>query len=177
MGLDMYLVAKRFVWNDDDELAAAIKLAVPCPVSDKPKRIEYDVMYWRKANQIHKWFVDNVQEGNDDCGTYYVPKEKLTELRDLCKKVLDTAKTAPGTLKVGEVSINGGGFEQILEEGQVIANSEEVAALLPTEGGFFFGSTDYDSYYLDDIKETKEVLDKVLSADTEGWDFEYHSSW
>jgi len=177
MGLDMYLVAKRFVWNDDDELAAAIKLAVPCPVSDKPKRIEYDVMYWRKANQIHNWFVQNVQEGNDDCGRYYVPKEKLTELRDLCKKVLDTAKTAPGTLKVGEVSINGGGFEPILEEGQVIANSEEVAALLPTEGGFFFGSTDYDSYYLDDIKETKEVLDKVLSADTEGWDFEYHSSW
>ena len=23
---------------------------------------------WRKANAIHKWFVDNVQDGVDDCG-------------------------------------------------------------------------------------------------------------
>ncbi len=54
---------------------------------------------------------------------------------------------------------------------------EDIEALLPTTSGCFFGSTEYDSYYLDDIKNTKEVLDKVLSLDTKGWDFEYHSSW
>ena len=177
MGLDMYLVAKRFVWNDDDELAAAIKLAVPCPVSDKPKRIEYDVMYWRKANQIHNWFVQNVQEGNDDCGEYYVSKEQLAELRDLCQKILDTAILVPGKVKIGQKWSKDGGWEQLYEDGQLITNSEDIEALLPTTSGCFFGSTEYDSYYLDDIKNTKEVLDKVLSADTKGWDFEYHSSW
>ncbi len=134
-------------------------------------------MYWRKANHIHKWFVDNVQEGNDDCGTYDVSIEQLTELRDLCKKVLDTANLVPGKVKTGQIWSKEGGCEQCYEDGHLITNQEEIEALLPTTNGFFFGSTEYDSYYLQDIKDTKEVLDKVLSADTKGWDFEYHSSW
>ena len=28
-----------------------------------------EVGYWRKANAIHGWFVRNVQNGKDDCGT------------------------------------------------------------------------------------------------------------
>lgn len=44
--------------------------------------------YWRKANAIHKWFVDNVQGGNDDCGDYEVSEEQLQTLLDTCKKVL-----------------------------------------------------------------------------------------
>ena len=44
-----------------------------------------EIIYWRKANAIHKWFVENVQEGVDDCGEYEVTVEQLTELRDLCK--------------------------------------------------------------------------------------------
>lgn len=26
-----------------------------------------EIGYWRKANHIHKWFVDCVQDGEDDC--------------------------------------------------------------------------------------------------------------
>ena len=44
--------------------------------------------YWRKANQIHKWFVDNVQGGEDNCGEYYVSDEKLRELRETCRQAL-----------------------------------------------------------------------------------------
>ena len=44
--------------------------------------------YWRKANQIHAWFVDNVQNGEDDCGEYYVSHEKLKELLDLVNEAL-----------------------------------------------------------------------------------------
>ena len=36
-----------------------------------------DVGYWRKANQIHNWFVQNVQGGEDDCGIYEVSQAKL----------------------------------------------------------------------------------------------------
>lgn len=50
-----------------------------------------DVGYWRKANQIHNWFVQNVQGGEDDCGIYEVSQAKLIELRDTCQKVIDTA--------------------------------------------------------------------------------------
>lgn len=34
---------------------------------EKVKEITEEVGYWRKANAIHGWFVDNVQKGNDDC--------------------------------------------------------------------------------------------------------------
>ena len=47
-----------------------------------------DVGYWRKANQIHGWFVHNVQNGEDDCKAYPVNKEQLLELKKQCEKVL-----------------------------------------------------------------------------------------
>jgi len=47
-----------------------------------------EVAYWRKANYIHKWFVDNVQNGVDDCGAYRVSKEKLQELYDILNEVI-----------------------------------------------------------------------------------------
>ena len=49
-------------------------------------QVEVTCAYWRKANQIHKWFVDNVQNGEDDCGDYYVSHEKLKELRETCRQ-------------------------------------------------------------------------------------------
>ena len=45
---------------------------------------------WRKANQIHNWFVENVQDGIDDCSYHNeVTKEILEELLDICQRVLD----------------------------------------------------------------------------------------
>ena len=32
--------------------------------------------------------MDNVQNGNDDCGSYYVSREKLGNLLDVCNDVL-----------------------------------------------------------------------------------------
>jgi len=47
------------------------------------------VGYWRKANQIHKWFVDNVQNGVDNCGEYLVKEDQLANLLETCKLILD----------------------------------------------------------------------------------------
>jgi hypothetical protein len=49
--------------------------------------VTFQVAYWRKANQIHKWFVDNVQDGEDDCREYSVDREQLQKLLDTCTKV------------------------------------------------------------------------------------------
>ena len=47
-----------------------------------------EVAYWRKANAIHSWFVDNVQNGTDDCHIHNeCTQEILEELLNLCKKV------------------------------------------------------------------------------------------
>lgn len=98
MGLDMYLNAERFLWFNEEELAGHVANAFPELNGRRVKKVIVEAMYWRKANAIHKWFVDNVQDGEDDCGDYYVSREQLEELRDLVKEVLnsrDASKLPP----------------------------------------------------------------------------------
>lgn len=49
--------------------------------------VSVNVAYWRKANQIHNWFVTNVQDGEDNCGEYYVSQDNLRELLATCRAV------------------------------------------------------------------------------------------
>jgi len=148
MGLDMYLSAKKYVreWHDDDkELANELKDLKSANTKGFPiKEITVDAMYWRKANQIHNWFVKNCQDGNDDCKEYWVSRVKLEDLRNICLKTL-----------LGELDEN---------------------KYLPTQEGFFFGSTEYDNFYFKDLQHTVKGLDKVLELD-DTWDFYYRASW
>lgn len=98
MGLDMYLNAKRYVSKyfnkDDGEIAENIaemfpELAAFAGEEAVVKEVIIRAGYWRKANQIHKWFVDNVQNYVDDCDTYDVSREQLEELKKLCMQVID----------------------------------------------------------------------------------------
>ena len=50
--------------------------------------------YWRKANQIHEWFVKNVQNNNDDCGLYEVSIDQIKKLLDEVNFTLATKNTA-----------------------------------------------------------------------------------
>jgi hypothetical protein len=109
MGLDMYLHAKKYVekvnWQalrDNEELSYESPEVVnplwkdivdTAGMSDVATdiygvNVEVTCAYWRKANQIHKWFVDNVQGGEDNCGEYYVSHEKLKELLTTCQQAL-----------------------------------------------------------------------------------------
>lgn len=48
------------------------------------------------------------------------------------------------------------------QDGEVVVNPK-VCEDLPTEEGFFFGSTDYDEYYIYQLDETIKQLSKVVS--------------
>lgn len=155
MGLDQYLYAKQYLspseWRGAEaaqKYNAVIEAvnASTLVYNDLPSaQVEVKVGYWRKSNQIHQWFVENCQGGEDDCREYNVSREQLQELIDLCK--------------------------------QVSENHELAGELLPTQGGFFFGSTEYDEYYFGDIEETISMLETVLKETPEDWDFYYQSSW
>ena len=113
MGLDMYLLAHKYVekidWNkvrdldiDMDSPEAVIpqfnEVVSIAGLADVAKdiygaRVQVTAAYWRKANMIHAWFVENVQKGIDDCGDYYVSQAKLKELYD--SVVLALAKRDP----------------------------------------------------------------------------------
>ena len=89
MGLDMYLYTNSRPTCED-----ALRAMDDSPRTKEFYRSRGIAMYWRKANAIHKWFVDNVQYGEDDCKEYTVYPEQLVELRDLCRKVLATKEEA-----------------------------------------------------------------------------------
>lgn len=117
--------------------------------ADGGATITMNVAYWRKANQIHGWFVDNVQDGEDECKEHYLDREKLEELVDLCK--------------------------------QVQADNSRADELLPVTAGFFFGNYDrdtaYDEYYFEQIDNTVEMLEHILSVADNDMDFVYQSRW
>lgn len=105
MGLDMYLKASKYVggWEHSgrpEQLAflnvlRAIGIPAKAVTQSAPSlTVDFNIAYWRKSNQIHAWFVREVQDGKDECQRSYVPREKLTELRDLCIQVRDTRNSS-----------------------------------------------------------------------------------
>ena len=98
MGLDMYLVAQGYL-SQYEPRSREVSEAVAACYSDLPegvrvRGVEFEVGYWRKANAIHRWFVENVQDNEDDCGTYDVPREKLVKLKETCQQVIDDPSKA-----------------------------------------------------------------------------------
>ena len=165
MGLDMYLSARKYVnkvncqvlHNNNDldynspeailpEFKSIVDTADLADLATDVQGVQVSVTcaYWRKSNQIHNWFVNNVQKGIDDCDLYYVSHDKLKELREACRVAL---------------------FNKDPKE------------LMPV-AGFFFGSSDVDQYYWEDIKRTIKKLDKIIKhKDFDELSFYYQSSW
>jgi len=160
---EQYFTMKYWAWDDEHKYGHMM--------------IEQEVASWRKANAIHKWFVDNVQDGEDDCGIYEVTKGQLEELLDICKKVKEASQMEKGYVHNGDRYANGMWCPNY-EAGEYIIDTEVAEELLPTQGGFFFGSTDYDQWYMQDIEYTIEILTKVLQeTDFETHMIAYGSSW
>lgn len=190
MGLDMYLErCDRKAWGYKDLDIEDVKVNNPKLYKEvKPfltmqgkyyhwESIFDEVGYWRKANAIHKWFVDNVQNGVDNCEHYEVSKKQLEELLGICKTIKDSVQMEKGWVKNGERFENGMWCPQF-EEGERIVNTEVAEELLPTQSGFFFGGTDYDEWYMQDIEYTVETLTKVLKeTDFDRQMITYCSSW
>lgn len=141
------------------------------------KSIMQQIASWRKANQVHNWFVKNIQNGIDNCGIYEVSKSQLEDLLDRCKKIKEKCHLVDGKVHNG-YRFDGEKEVPIIENGKVMTNINVAEILLPSKDGFFFGSMEYDEYYMMDIDYTIEIIQKILK-DT---DFEkemvmYSSSW
>lgn len=137
-----------------------------------------EVGYWRKANQIHNFFVENVQDGEDDCSYHNeCTKEILEDLLDKCYKVLTGSIMMIGQVKNGQQYVDGE-WVDCMEPGKVIINPEVAEELLPSCRGFFFGSTEYDEYYMQGIEYTIKIIKNVLATtDFETQMLAYCSSW
>lgn len=160
MGLDMYLMREEYVggWDHTEaeekerfwKVLEAMGWPMTMVTANSPHlEVSACVAYWRKANAIHNWFIQNCAGGVDDCRPVYVSREQLEELRDIAKDAMEA-----------------------FDRGEV---KEAVRLLTPTPG-FFFGSTEPDEYYRQDLEFTVNELTKVLESPP-GADFYYRASW
>lgn len=182
MGLDMYLMGKLYCSNySNPKIFESVKKLLPNLIGKKEDdgfiEIEKEIIYWRKANQIHNWFVRNAQDGKDDCGTYYIVKEQLEELLNICETILKSTKLVDGAVTNG-ASLKDGEWQPNIEMGKIIEDDSVAKKLLPSQEGFFFGGTDYDQWYWQDIEYTAKNLKKLLkSPNFDKYDYYYSSSW
>jgi hypothetical protein len=148
MGLDMYLTAKRYL-SEYDPVEKQLKQEIDKVLDTKigsVKEVSLEAGYWRKANAIHNWFVNTVQDGVDECQESPVSLDQLQELSAIVNMVLDDNSLA------GEI--------------------------LPPVEGFFFGDTEIDEWYLENLTDTKNILDNILNnPDSKNWQFYYQASW
>ena len=144
MGLDMYLSAKKYLWSfNDGDTQVAKEIQEKINVQRRVKEVSIEAMYWRKANQIHSWFVDNVQDGIDECKPHYVTREELEKLLKDCRAAL----------------------------------YHKDSRILPPQEGFFFGSTEVNDDYWNDIGYTAMEIETLLAELDDTWEFEYCASW
>jgi len=161
MGLDQYLTAKKYVTkfdyhiDGDASITQEFQDLLPMDTPDITRygqfagiTIEYPVGYWRKANAVHNFFVQEVGEAVDDCREMYVHRDVLVDLRERCVEV-----------------INADDMEEMAKE-----------VGLETVSGFFFGDTEYGEWYKEDLKLTVEICDFVLALPEE-YSLHYQASW
>lgn len=167
MGLDSYLYARKYVSKNNflrvngeiveepNSAYNAVTECIPTPFMDPDgflgAYVQVIAGYWRKANQIHAWFVKNVQNNKDDCGEYSVSIHQLEQLKWLVDKV------------------------------RTEHTEECAMELLPPQQGFFFGGYEIDEWYWEQLDYTSERLDQIIRGHHANLDenirFTYESSW
>lgn len=127
---------------------------------------ETEMLYLRKANQIHSYIVNRFADGRDECQRIYLEIEEIKNLKELCERILKE--------------------EGKLDENNKMIKSDLAKDLLPTQEGFFFGGTEYDKWYLEDltsyIKQADEILadyESEIQSGVDNWDIDYYylASW
>lgn len=51
---------------------------------------------------------------------------------------------------------------------KVLSDHSLAEKVLPTEDGFFFGSTEYDDWYFEDLRDAKDQLTQLLTNMSDG---------
>ena len=113
----------------------------------------YEDAYFRKVNFLYHYFQPKLV---DEC--CFVTKAEIEDIIERCDKILE-----------------GFNFRKKVpyfdSECSLIYKKIDLAKeLLPTQSGFFFGSTDYNRWYFADVKNCKKQMKKLLKGFNEDTD-------
>ena len=176
MGLDMYVTIRHKdtqskldayeAWENKYSYEEYERLTDEQKEEYRNSEPEYDedmygkeLMYWRKANQIHNWFVKNCQNGVDDCERYAITVNDLIKLKELCEKILTMTEKRK---EMRYTSFDATEKEEVDVLCLTLEGVEFASEHLPSCSGFFFGSTEYDNWYVWDLENTVEQINAAL---------------
>ena len=164
MGLDMYFYARKTTYksfskwykpdradetNYPEDLKTFSDYIYDRNFKSAETEIRYQIGYFRKFNALHSYIVKTFANGVDDCQDIILYKEDVEQI----KKVLD----------------------EVLNAHQQVEKAKE---LLPTQSGFFFGGTDYDEFYFEDVKDAANLMQSFLgNFDFDKYQLVYQASW
>ena len=131
---------------------------------------EYTKCYWiveKMQERVHS--VQEVKEFFDDFIDFYYPEEDA-----YFRKVNFIYKYFQFKLVDEQCFIEKEDLLDIIERcEQVLADDTKAEELLPTQCGFFFGSTDYDDYYFDNVADCKKQMEHLLEDFDDNTDIIY----
>ena len=164
MGLDMYFYARKTTYksfskwdnqestkevNYPEDLKTFSDYIYDRNFKSVQTETSYQIGYFRKFNALHSYIVKTFADGIDNCQDIILYKEDVEQI----KKVLD----------------------DVLNAHQQVEKAKEI---LPTQSGFFFGGTDYDEFYFEDVKDAADLMQSFLdNFDFENYQLVYQASW
>jgi hypothetical protein len=150
MGLDMYLSAKKHFYSEDGNAFADLLKAANLEQSDVDEGFSSSVVSFKMGY----WRKANAIHG-------WLIKN-VQSGKDDCGEYYVSIKNLE-TLKLACL--------------EVLKDHKKAETLLPPTYGFFFGSTELDDGYLDDLEKTVEIINRCLGPKFKDWNFYYQASW
>ena len=109
----------------------------------------YQIGYFRKFNALHSYIVKTFANGIDNCQDIILYKKDVEQIKKVLDEVLNVHQQA-----------------------------EKAKEILPTQSGYFFGGTDYDEFYFDEVKVAANLMQSFLdNFDFENYQLVYRASW
>ena len=105
MGLDMNIYKNKTVEHDRERRERTVKIS--------------EVLYLRKANQIHRYIVENFADGRDECQEICMDIDDIRTLNDICKRIVKESKLADDWVYYGNSTsrrVSKGGTVELAEK-------------------------------------------------------------
>ena len=131
-----------------------------------------EVIYWRKENQFHKWFIDHCAPENYEYEKQEpipVTKQDIQDLLTTIKELLDKFNELQVSFSV---AVNPLIIESPLDQWIDLCKKK-----LPTQSGFFFGSTEYNECYYESLKSAAERLELIIDDWDDSFNYTYETWW
>ncbi|GAK31043.1 hypothetical protein WOSG25_070200 [Weissella oryzae SG25] len=114
-----------------------------------------------------------LMSGNDKKAKELMYWRKANQIRNWIVTQANADKDTNVTCELSKVELNA----LLIDIKSVLDDNSMASRLLPTQNGFFFGSTDYDNYYFAELADTLKNLKPIVTNMAEDDKLTYTEWW